>query len=47
MKSYKKVFPTPYRTPKMHKSPIGTRFITANQQCLIQHLSKNITTESQ
>ena len=47
MKSNNKVFPTPCKAPKMHKSPIGTRFITATQQRVIQHLSKNITTEFQ
>lgn len=38
-----KVLPTPYSTPKIHKSPIGTRFIIADKQCAIEPLSKNFT----
>ena len=38
-----KVLPTPYWIPKMHKSPIGARFIIASKQCTIKRLSKNIT----
>ena len=32
-----------HRIPKMHKSPIRTRFIIASKQCVIKPLSKNIT----
>ena len=39
-----KVLPTPCWIPKMHKSPIDTRFIIASKQCVIKPLSKNITT---
>lgn len=38
-----KVFPTPYWIPKMDKSPTGTRFIIASEQCLIKSLSQSIT----
>ena len=36
-----KVLSTPYWIPKIHKSPIDTRFIIANKQCAIKRLSKN------
>ena len=38
-----KTLPTPYWMPKMHKSPIGARFIIASKQCVVKPLSKNIT----
>ena len=38
-----KTLPTPYWMPKMHKSPIGARFIIASKKCALKPLSKNIT----
>ena len=38
-----KTLPTPYWMPKMHKSPIGARFIIASKKCAVKPLSKNIT----
>ena len=35
-----KILPSPYWLPKMHKSPIGSRFIIASKVCSIKELSK-------
>ena len=35
--------PVAYWTPKMHKSPIGARFIIASNSCSNKILSKNVT----
>ena len=34
--------PTAYWTPKMHKTPIGARFIIASRQCVTKELSKDV-----
>ena len=38
-----KVLPTPYWLPKMHKTPIGSRFIIASKFCTVKELSKKVT----
>ena len=38
-----KVLPTPYWLPKMHKTPIGSRFIIASKYCAIKEISKKVT----
>ena len=35
--------PVAYWIPKMHKNPIGSRFIIASKNCVTKKLSKNIT----
>ena len=34
--------PTVYWTPKMHKKPVGARFIIASKECVTKELSKDI-----
>ena len=34
--------PTVYWTPKMHKNPVGARFIIASRQCVTKELSKDV-----
>ena len=36
-----KVLPTPYWIQKIHRSPIGAKFIITRGQCVIKPLSKN------
>ena len=38
-----KKLPSVYWLPKMHKSPIGSRFIIASKECTTKKLSKNVT----
>ena len=35
--------PVAYWTPKMHKNPVGKRFIVASKKCVVKPLSKHIT----
>ena len=37
------LLPTMYWIPKIHKDPIGFRFIVASPKCTVKHLSKDIT----
>ena len=37
-----KSLPTAYWTPKMHKKPVGARFIIASKQCVTKEISKDI-----
>ena len=37
------VLSTPYWIPKIHKSPIGTKFIITSKECVIKPLGKNTT----
>ena len=37
-----KKLPTAYWTPKMHKTPVGARFIIASKECVTKELSKDI-----
>ena len=36
--------PLPYWLPKMHKAPVGSRFIIASKSCSMKPLSKKVTT---
>ena len=38
-----RTLPLPYWLPKMHKTPIGSRFIIASSNCSIKPLSKKVT----
>ena len=43
IKDMEKVLPTMYWTPKMHKTPIGSRFIIASKVCSTKAISKAIS----
>ena len=43
VKNNMKTLPTPYWLPKMHKTPIGSRFIIASKSCTVKELSKKVT----
>ena len=35
--------PSAYWMPKMHKTPVGARFIIASKKCSVKNISKNVS----